>query len=52
VRGKSDTLLNRDNWNHLKSLKKHFSNVPGKYEIEELHKRAISGTAHTYCGKC
>ena len=29
-----------------KSLRQYLSNVPGKYEIKELQKRAILGTAH------
>ena len=34
-----------------KSVRQYLSNIPGKQEITELQKRAISGTAQ-YCGKC
>jgi len=30
-----------------KSFRKHVSNIRGKYEVKELHKTAILGTAHT-----
>jgi hypothetical protein len=43
---KSDMAPNKGNWNHLKSFRKHHSNVSGKHEIEELQKRTIMGTAH------
>jgi hypothetical protein len=29
-----------------KPLRKYVSNLPGKYEVKELQKRAILGTAH------
>ena len=35
-----------------KSLRQYLNNIPGKRAIEEQHKTAILGTAHTYCGKC
>jgi hypothetical protein len=31
-------------------LRQYLSNIPGKHEIKELHKRAILAL-HTYCGK-
>ena len=30
-----------------KSFRKYVSNIPGKYEVKELEKTAILGTAHT-----
>ena len=30
-----------------KSFRKYVSNVPGKYEVKELQKTAMLGTAHT-----
>jgi len=30
-----------------KSFRKYVSNIPGKYEVKELQKTAILGTAHT-----
>jgi len=30
----------------LKSFRKYMSNIPGKYEVKELQKTAILGTAH------
>jgi len=34
-------------WNvKTKSFKKYVSNIPGKYEVKELQKTAILGTAH------
>ena len=30
-----------------KSFRKYVSNIPGRYEVKELHKTAILGTAHT-----
>ena len=30
----------------LKSFRKYVSNIPGKHEVKELQKTAISGTAH------
>jgi hypothetical protein len=29
-----------------KSFRKYVSNIPGNYEVKELHKTAIMGTAH------
>ena len=29
-----------------KSFRKYISNIPGNYEVKELQKKAISGTAH------
>jgi len=34
-----------------KSLRQYLSNIPGKYEIKDLHKTAVMFTAHC-CGKC
>ena len=42
-----------------KLFRQYVSNIPGKYEVKELHKTAILGTAHTHththththCGK-
>jgi len=31
-----------------KSFRKYVSNIPGKYEVKELQKTAILGTAHTH----
>jgi hypothetical protein len=31
----SDTVNNRDNWNHLKSFRKYLSNIPEKDEINK-----------------
>jgi len=35
-----------------KTFRKYVSNILGNHEVKELHKTAILGTAHTYCGKC
>ena len=34
-----------------KPFRKYVSNIPGKYEVKELQKTVILGTAHTYFGK-
>jgi hypothetical protein len=31
-----------------KSLRKYVSNIPGNYEVKELQKTAILGTAHIF----
>jgi len=31
-----------------KSIRKYVSNIPGKYEVKELQKTAILGTAHIF----
>jgi len=33
-------------WTISKSFRKYVSNIPGKYEVKELQKTAILGTAH------
>ena len=35
-----------------KSFRKYVDNIPGIYEVRELQKTAILGTAHTFSGKC
>jgi hypothetical protein len=35
-----------------KSSTQYLSNIPGKHEFMELHKTALLGALHTYCGKC
>ena len=46
VTNKIDTSNNRGDWNLLKSLRQYLSKIPAKYEIKELQKTAIVGTAH------
>ena len=46
VKIKDDTSNNRGNWNHFKIIEKIPEQQPGKYEITELQKTAILGTAH------
>ena len=44
-KNKSDTGNNRSKWNHFKITWTTY-NIPGKHEVKELQKTAISGTAY------
>jgi len=44
------TVITEANETISKSLRQYLSNIPREYEIKELEKTVILGTAH--CGKC
>ena len=46
VKNKGDTSNTRGDWDYFKSFRKYMSNILGKYEVKEIQKTAILGTAH------
>jgi len=46
VKTKVIPVITGATWTISKSFRKYVSNIPGKYEVKELQKTAILGTAH------
>ena len=46
MKAKVISVITGANGTISKSLRQYLSNIPGKYEIKELQKTAIFGTAH------